>query len=593
MRLEKLYSNRPQIFETVRFRPGLNVVLGEIHRPEDLEEDTHNLGKTILAQLIDFCLLVGKTKDFFLFEHEERFRDFEFYLEIALDAGGYVTVRRSVDAGSKASLARHEEADEDWSGLPSTQWDHWELAFDRAKSLLDSYLNLSAIKPWGFRKAVGYSLRTQRDYDEPFALAKYGGQHVDWKPYLAHILGLSWKDVQTNYELQAELEGLSAQHEQLSLRLEKTAADRDQLRGRISIQRRSLEELEQKIDEYNFQLADAEINQNLVDELDAEIAHLNEERYRLTSDQKRIHEAMDEKVIFNLANTKKIFADAKVYFGEQIARDYDQLANFNRAIAQERDAYLSVELEEVETELRPIVSRLESLNTKRASALSLLRDGDAFAKFKGLSKRMVSQQAELEGLEQLFSAFDELDIISKRIRDREQRQRTVQESIAANLASLPGRYEEIRSLFDNIVHQIISQHANLYSSLNQSGNLDFKAEIIDRSGRATGATKGFTYGRVLCIAFDLAVQVAYLPQAYPHFVYHDGFLETLDDRKKLNLIGVARALGERGVQHIVTLIDSELPDLPDGGRFEFDEEEIIVRLHDDGDEGRLFKMPPW
>ncbi len=593
MRLVRLYSNRPRIFEPIHFRPGLNVVLGEIHRPEELEEDTHNLGKTILAQLIDFCLLVGKHKEFFLFEHGERFAGFEFFLQIALDAGGHVTIRRAVNSGSKASLIRHEDPDEDWSDLPEEQWDHWGLAFDRAKSLLDSYLALDAIKPWGFRKAVGYSLRTQRDYDEPFALAKYGGKHVDWKPYLAHVLGLSWKEVQTNYELQAELEGLTAEHAQLSLRLEKTAADRDQLRGRISIQRRSLEELEFKIDEYNFQLADAEINQSLVDELDAQIGNLNDTRYRLTSDQRRIRDAMEEQIVFSIAKTKKLFAEAEVYFGEQIIKDYSQLAAFNQAISLERDGYLAVELEEVEAELQPAVVQLETLNQQRAQALALLRDRDAFTKFKGLSKRLAGQQAELEVLEQLFSAFDELDAISKKIREREQRQQAVQESIAADLASRPARYEEIRTLFDEIVHRVINQHANLYSRLNQSGNLDFKAEIIDRSGRATGATKGFTYGRVLCIAFDLAVQVAYLPFAYPHFVYHDGFLETLDDRKKLNLIETARALGARGVQHIVTLIDSELPQRADGSRFEFEDDEIIVLLHDDGDDGRLFKMPTW
>lgn len=49
-----------------------------------------------------------------------------------------------------------------------------------------------------------------------------------------------------------------------------------------------------------------------------------------------------------------------------------------------------------------------------------------------------------------------------------------------------------------------------------------------------------------------------------------------------------RSCANRGVQQIVTAIDSELP----SPGF-FDEEEIVLLLHDDGDDGRLFKIPEW
>ena len=43
-------------------------------------------------------------------------------------------------------------------------------------------------------------------------------------------------------------------------------------------------------------------------------------------------------------------------------------------------------------------------------------------------------------------------------------------------------------------------------------------------------------------------------------------------------------------QYIGTLIDSELPN-QDVSIFR--EDEIILRLHDDGESGQLFKMPSW
>lgn len=56
MMIIKLYSNRKE-FEDVCFHDGLNVVLGEVHLEKDREKDTHNLGKSTLCQLLDFCLL--------------------------------------------------------------------------------------------------------------------------------------------------------------------------------------------------------------------------------------------------------------------------------------------------------------------------------------------------------------------------------------------------------------------------------------------------------------------------------------------------------------------------------------------------------
>jgi hypothetical protein len=40
MKLSKLYSNRPDIFEPIDFVTGLNVVLAEIRVPENRKKDT-------------------------------------------------------------------------------------------------------------------------------------------------------------------------------------------------------------------------------------------------------------------------------------------------------------------------------------------------------------------------------------------------------------------------------------------------------------------------------------------------------------------------------------------------------------------------
>lgn len=189
MKLSKLYSNKADAFEPVEFVQGLNVVLAEIRLPENRDKDTHNLGKTTLRQLLDFGFLAKRDPKSFLFKHMELFKDFVFFLEIELEGASFVTIRRSVEEATKLSFKRHEAGLQDLSVLPLSEWDHQDVPFDRARDLLDGLLDWRAIKPWKFRKGLGYLLRSQDDFHNVFQLRGFIAAHSDWKPFLAHILG--------------------------------------------------------------------------------------------------------------------------------------------------------------------------------------------------------------------------------------------------------------------------------------------------------------------------------------------------------------------------------------------------------------------
>jgi len=80
---------------------------------------------------------------------------------------------------------------------------------------------------------------------------------------------------------------------------------------------------------------------------------------------------------------------------------------------------------------------------------------------------------------------------------------------------------------------------------------------------------------------------------FPRFVYHDGVFESLDDRKKENLLTVIRAYTVLGIQSVITLIDSDLPPRTEKEGPVFAPDEIILTLHDENEQGRLFRLKPW
>ena len=223
MKLSKLYTNQPDIFEPVCFNPGLCVILAEIRLAQNRDKDTHNLGKSILGRLIDFCMLAGRDPKFFLFKHTGPFAEFVFFLEISLMDESFVTVRRSVREATKISFKRHQMRHQDFSGLTPKEWDHLDVAFDRAKEILDGLLDWQALMPWPYRKGLGYLLRAQDDYRDVFQLGRHKSKHADWKPFLAQILGFDSKVLTEHYEKEEELARLQGTEKTIKDELLRTA----------------------------------------------------------------------------------------------------------------------------------------------------------------------------------------------------------------------------------------------------------------------------------------------------------------------------------------------------------------------------------
>ena len=127
MKLSKLYSNQPDKFEPIIFNEGLNFIYGDVKHPKNHDLDSHNLGKTTLALLLDFMFLAQKRDSHFLYANVETFESFVFFLEINIGKNHYLTIRRSVSEGSKASFITHEQPNQDYKNLTDGQWNHFEL----------------------------------------------------------------------------------------------------------------------------------------------------------------------------------------------------------------------------------------------------------------------------------------------------------------------------------------------------------------------------------------------------------------------------------------------------------------------------------
>lgn len=595
MKLSKIYSNKDEIFKPIYFNEGFNVIYGKVRRPKETDKDSHNLGKTLLIHLIDFLLLKELKEGHFLYDNEETFRGFEFYLEILLNSGKYLTIKRCVDNNTKICFKTHDDKFQDFKNLGDKQWDCSGVPIRKAVDKLNSYLDLDSIAPWPYRKGVSYFLRTQSDYQDVFQISKFSiGEHSEWKPYLAKLLGFDDSLLKEKYELDKTIESREEYKAEYEKTLTTKAEEYDKLKGAIEIKQREIKEAYENIDKFNFYEKELSINRELVEQVEIEISSFNDQVYNMKYEIEKIQEALETKVNFDLNEVKQIFGETQTYFPDKLTKSYEDLIKFNENISSERNKRLKERLQALKQGQDSVCEQLRDLNSKRENFLRILRGEDTFDKFKLLQKNMVQQETDLVRLQSQLETLDSVAIIQREIDGYEQKRKDLVNKINDQVKAGASLYSDIRNDFNKIIKSVLSISALLSIKLNTFGNLDFSADIVhdEKTLEVTSEGRGTTYKKLLCAAFDLAVLKNYSKSSFFRFVYHDGILEGLDNRKKNNFLKLVREYCDSyGLQYILTVITADLPRDENDKIIEFKKEEIIRELNDEGQEGRLFNLP--
>lgn len=591
MKLVKIYTNN-NLFHNTRFNTGFNVVLGEPIERKDSSKDTHNLGKTLLIQVIDFLLLKKITMNHVFMKHREIFKGYLFYLEIKLNSEKFLVIRRGVDSQSKISFkSNNRELD---GFVEDLTWDIEDMPIDKAKDFLNKTLAFDVAPVWPYRKSISYFLRTQQDFLDVFQLAKYNkGQHREWKPFLFDMLGFDGKRLMDKYETDEKKKELFNLITQVKEKFSIGTGEIDKIKGIIDLKTDEKNKIEKKIDDFNFFLQDKEINQKLVDETDSRISTLNTIRYNVTEEIRKLETSMKTDVPrIDMDELKRLYEEVEIFFPDNLVREYKDLEVFNYRVSEERKKYMAERFTELNGELGPLEKELLDLETMKSELLSVLKDKDSYGKFKYYQKSLAKIDGEVARLEEKLENLDKVGELEARIEELSETLKAQTEVIRGLIARGNDFYTEIRREFNRVIQGVLNVPAIISISQNRDGNIEFHADIQDPENlEVTAEGYGTTYKKFLCMAFDLSVLVVYGKRSFYRFVYHDGALEGLDNRKKVNFLNMVREICmEYGLQYILTVIDSDLPRDEMDRPVVFPEEEIVLKLHDRDDSGRLFGM---
>ena len=581
MKLIKVFSDGP--FKNVKFNEGYNVVLATIHDKEN-KKDTHNLGKTSLLVVIDF-LLLSKYSNKSPILSNTIFSKQTFFLELLLNSGKYLIIRRGVEKPSKISFKLNETPLDSFD-IPA-EWDEENVAFEEAKDMLNSFLDYDVLTNWPYRKSISYFLRSQKDYLDVFQLNKFKGKHIGWKPFVFDLLGFDGSLVENKLKCDDEIVTKKSEIATLQKQASLDIAERDKIIGLIEIKTEEKARAESEIDKFNFYNQDATVTRELIDSIDTQLQTLNSERYRLGYEIKKINSSLEQtSTNVRLDKLKELYKEVELFFPDTLTKQYEELERFTDAISLERRKYLEENLSILKKEYSRLNDTIK-VKEERSDKISILTEVDVYDKFKVYQKELASLEAELSLLQEKLRLIDSSSTIRTEIEKLKDERKEYVDKIRE---AIDGRaHAEINKIFNQIVTEVTGTNAIISIKQNSDANVEFEADYQTTAHVTTSEADGTSYKKLLCVAFDIALLISYSSRSFYKFVYHDGVLEGLDDRVKQRLIMVTqRICSEYGLQYILSLIDSDIPKNIEEPNQEFPMDSVCLNLNDLDDSGRLF-----
>lgn len=583
MKLVKVFSDGQ--FKNVIFNDEYNIVLATIHDKEN-KKNTHNLGKTSLLIVIDF-LLLSKFSNKSPILSNKIFENQTFYLEILLNSGEYLVIKRGLTEPSKISFRISNEPLADFK--EPAKWDETRMPFEAARKYLNSHLKYDVLTDWSYRKSISYFIRTQKDYDDVFQLNKFKGKHITWKPFVFDLLGFDGSLIKQKLECDEIIDAKKKEINILQHQASVNIAEKDKILGLIDIKTEEKKKVEEEIDRFNFYTKDSGVTKELIDSIDSQLQSLNAERYRLGYEIRKIESSLGQvSTVVRLDKLKELYNEVGVFFPEALSKKYDELEKFTQAISSEREKYLRGNIITLKREYEDIDAKIKSKEKERSNRIVMLTEVDAYDKFKIYQKDLANIEGEINLLREKLRLIDNSSIIEEEIDNLQEQQKLYISEIRDAINKRA--HAEINRIFNQIITEIVGTNAIISIKQNTDGNVEFEADYQTSTQITTSEADGTSYKKLLCVAFDLALLIHYSKHSFYRFVYHDGVLEGLDDRIKQRLLNVTQRLcKEYNLQYILTLIDSDMPrDIRSDG-YKFPIGSICLNLEDKNDQGKLFE----
>lgn len=555
MYLRKLYSEPENLFETIEFKDGLNLIIA--HRPEGEKGGSLNgVGKSTALDLIDFCLLasyVKSDKGNRLVAASEILDPYNIVLEFEVDGQGYI-IKRSTGAHTIAYFAKIDSHLEEYrvSDLVPILSDLMFLPRDYS----GRYYN-----KW-YKYLRHFFVKIHKHKASTFADPIEYMDHVSYREFMylhLFLMGINNNLLYKNNEIVVDRKrAVDTKKNVIQIAAEAyDIEDITEKKRQLQQLKLELKSLEDNIENYklakNYSNAEDEAN-----ELTAEIKKLWLDNL---SDRRRISELQSSIAGAGLFTKKDATRVAAIYkelnegLGLDIKATLEDAIAYRRNLVDSRQNFISTQLRELEEKIIARNSEIEKREDKRVRALSLLTAQKAIT---DLSEAYLALSRKREELNEIESIIATSDRIERQLLEIETEESKINLNIKDFVDEIQGEdVARITSTFHEIYNSIYKQEKRKPTfSILPKMEWESKVEIDIKV--PSGLSKARNQGKVLIYDLTILLTMIRNKQRGPRFLVHDGIFDGMDPEHFSNLyIFLEQALHAGRFQYIATLNESE------------------------------------
>ena len=545
-------ANEPT-FRTVRFSPGLNLILAERTKESTRKDSRNGLGKSTVFEIIDFCLGGRATKGEGIVRNE--LADWVFSVDLQL-GGREITMTRSVAQPRKIRL--YEEAAGAREGLDIVVGaDEISRRLGRLAFGLTEWEESESYAPT-FRSLFSYLVRHGGEaYLSPFFHHRHQ-QDWDQQVNIAYHLGLNWEDARAARLLVEDGKLVKAlkQASKISTFAARLGTqgelevERVRLTAAIASQHRRLEAFRVHEDYRAIELKANELTEAI-----HRLSNANQQDRRFLSlyDQQMSAETQGR---LGPAQVADVYSELGVAFPDGVRHRLDQVESFHAAVVRNRRSFLEDEIDRLSRAIAAREMEIEALDADRAAQMQILKTHGALDEYRALQALLTDSRTRLGDIEARIARLRELNDASTELTIRK---RQVEQRARLRFDELTAQRDRAISLFNANTEALYQAPGNLIIDVGQSG-FRFNVEI-ERAD-----SEGVSNMKIYCFDLMLSQLWASRPTQLGFLMHDSTLFDPVDERQVASALLLAKSEAERlGFQYVCALNSDALPhsELPD------------------------------
>lgn len=571
IRIKKFYIDPSAIgkkkFEPIKFEEGINLIIGE-KSDEELGENQHkkmnSVGKSLLIEMINFCLLVESAKSrvdripLNLISDSTRLN-----LELEYEDGkevSKITIRRSRSEREPIIIEVDGEVSE-----------FAENKIDSAREYLSHYfLKSEVVEKPSFRQLLSILIRDEKSgFDNILHPNKNSPTYGYTGLILPHVylFGFSVEPFKEVEKVRNEIKKANTVIADARNKIKSEGVQLKEVRSYIN----NLESEVKKLDIAENELKPSEGSIMLANQLNELNANLEEIISIKTSKEmraKRIKALTNKSDQLDLKKLNLVYEKYRSGLGDLVSKTFEETLDFRKQIEEFENELKTNKLSSLNNEIRSLDLKIEEIDNQISDIYKKVGYAKTLSDFRITVQQHRESHEKLEKLKGEYKRYEDKNSHKKRL------QLQKQQYINKLEVQLFEFTKNIKKFEKNLVsiHEYIYGNASCHFEVNIDGNsssakyltFDYRTELD--GGASSDRMKTFIYDTLLMLNEQTS-------ERHPGFLIHDNVFAAVgrnDMVSALNYLNEQKLRGKK-YQYIVTLNKDEFEAHEDEFNFETSE----------------------